>query len=143
MPSPTQGTQRLSPKEGRQTIKRLESSALTSWYFAQQCFFRVFCGEYANALDCLSRVTELEPSAPAGTSGGPRPRPGLNESFSHQRRRCHPPIPWNTHRESMSLKFQNTFPIPTNPEYNWFEELLKMLSGLAGQGLKTLSTPIL
>ena len=109
--------------------------------FRAAVFFRVFCGEYANALDCLSRVTELELSAPAGTSGGPRPRPGLNESFSHQRRRCHPPIPWNTHRESMSLKFRNTFPIPTNPEYNWFEELLKMLSGLAGQGLKTLSTP--
>ena len=103
----------------------------------------VFCG-LGMQMQCrpaVSRVTELGPRPcwdPRGSSCCPA------QGFSHQRRRCHPaqcPAIHTAHRdlhhESVSRKFENTFPIPTNPEYNWFEELLKMLSDRAGQGLKT------
>ena len=103
--------------------------------------FWVFCGLYANAVPagCLP-CDRAWPAPLLGPGRGSSCCPA--QGFSHHSRDCVTPEHQSTphrdlHHESMSQKFENTFPIPTNPEYNWFEELLKMLSDRAGQGLKT------
>ena len=113
--------------------------------FAARCFLGilwVFCGYFAGMqMQCrpaVSRVTELGPRPcwdPRGSELLPcaglfSPEATVSPSQQSTPHR-------DLHHESMSQKFENTFPIPTNPEYNWFEELLKMLSDRAGQGLKT------
>ena len=136
-----QPTQRLSPLVGKQSNPPREenSSPVWGWHFAA-----VFSGYFVGCMQmqcrpAVSRVTEHGPRPcwdPRGSSCCPA------QGFSHHSRDCVTPEHQSTphrdlHHESMSKKFVNTFPIPTNPEYNWFEELLKMLSDRAGQGLKT------
>lgn len=141
VPSPTANTKTLT--SGRQTVKpskRREQLSSLGLAFRSGVFW-VFCGLYANAVPAGCLPCDRAWPAPLlgpGRGSGCCPAQG----FSHHSRDCVTPEHQSTphrdlHHESMSQKFENTFPIPTNPEYNWFEELLKMLSDRAGQGLKT------